>query len=435
MPPPPTQPLPTHPLPAQPPLRSSPTDRLHAAALQLRAEGAGFAALVSAVGRADLGRRSLLAGGLQPLRLPTPRRERRLEYLQGLRAAAANAFDAGARGILVLVSHEAAGFFDDFETYSPWADLPPVQLWAAQQVNEFAPGPFSALKPTPPQWPPLPILSAWDSPRHATALREIQAAIAAGQMYQACLTYPIVMQAPHDTGATFRRWLSRQPVDHAAWIYLPRTPAGGATSCGEFELLCCSPERFFSLKNGEVRVRPMKGTRALDAQMSPVEARAIADALQTAEKDRAENVMIVDLMRNDLGRVCVPGSVEVRALCEVETYASVAQMTSTIAGQLRQGADVWDVLAACFPPGSMTGAPKIEACKWIRKLESGPRGLYGGAVGWLEPHGDAEFNVVIRSLQLAQGLARWDVGGGIVADSTAEAEWLETRTKAALLAE
>jgi para-aminobenzoate synthetase component I len=422
-----------------PPLGSPPEDLpqfvgLQSAALQLRAEGAGFAALISAVGRVDLGRRSLLASGLQPLRVMAAP-ERRREYLQALRAAAADAFHAGARGILVLVSHEAARFFDDFETYPPWADLPPVQLWAAHEVKEFPPGPVCVPPDAAGVAPALPILSSWDPPRHSAALREIQAAIAAGQIYQACLTYPIVTQAPQDTGATFCRWLARQPVDHAAWIHLPGIQAGGAGKCSEFELLCCSPERFFSLKDHEVQVRPMKGTRAIEATMTPAEARAVAEALQAAEKDRAENVMIVDLMRNDLGRVCVPGSVEVRALCAVETYASVAQMTSTIAGQLRDDADVWDVLAACFPPGSMTGAPKIEACKWIRRLESGPRGLYGGAVGWLEPHGDAEFNVVIRSLQMFQGAARWDVGGGIVADSTAEAEWLETRAKAALLAE
>lgn len=406
---------------------------LHARARRLRADGAGFAALVSAAGRADLGRRSLLASMLQPLVVPSPATGHRSAYMQTLRTAVTRAFEAGAQGVLALVSHEAAGFFDDIETYPAWAGLPPVQLWAAHQVEVFAPGLDGIASPVDLPLAELPVLSSWDQPRHAAALREIQSAISAGQIYQACLTYPIFTAVPQDPGATFFHWLSRQPVDHAAWVHLPHVHVD-ATGRSEFELLCCSPERFFSLKEGEVQVRPMKGTRAIGTQMTEGEARAVAASLQAAEKDRAENVMIVDLMRNDLGRVCASGSVEVRRLCEVESYASVAQMTSTIVGQLRRGLDVWDVLAACFPPGSMTGAPKIEACKWIHQLECGPRGLYGGVVGWLEPNGDAEFNVVIRSLQVFQGMARWDVGGGIVADSTAEAEWLETRAKAALLA-
>jgi para-aminobenzoate synthetase component 1 len=143
--------------------------------------------------------------------------------------------------------------------------------------------------------------------------------------------------------------------------------------------------------------------------------------------------MIADLARNDLGRVCVPGSVLPAALFEVERYASVAQMTSTIRGELRDGLDVWDAFAAAFPPGSMTGAPKIEACRMIRELEAAPRGLYGGVLGWIEPDGDAEFSVVIRSLQTRDGVARWDIGGGIVHDSTADAEWAEAWAKFAPL--
>jgi para-aminobenzoate synthetase component 1 len=336
---------------------------------------------------------------------------------------------------LVLVSHEAAELFDDFATHEPWLNLPRIQLWAAFELSEFEAGePWVSHSVE-----RLPLHSLWDAGTHAEALQQVQAAIAAGELYQACLTYPIKTPLPTDPGQLFARWLMDQPVDHAAWVHLPRVVLqddahiGPHIDVGDFELLCCSPERFFSLRAGEVFVQPMKGTRAIPAGAAPAEVAAIAHSLATSSKDRAENVMIVDLMRNDLGRVCRPGSVKLAALCEVDTYASVAQMTSTVVGQLEEKRDIWDVLAACFPPGSMTGAPKIEASRKIRQLESGPRGMYGGALGWLEPNGDAEFNVVIRSLQCYRRHARWDVGGGIVADSTVGEEWEETRAKVALL--
>jgi para-aminobenzoate synthetase component 1 len=395
-------------------------------AQQLRADGQAFAALVSAAGREGQGHRSLLATRLQAL--PLKMMGSPSEVLTHLRAATAQAFATGARGILVLVSHEAARFFDRFEVHEPWRGLAPIQLWAAYDVHEFPAGGITA-----PQTPEaLRGQPLWDAVAHGAALHEVQQAIGRGDCYQVCLTYPISTNVPVNSAETFRHLLAQQAVDHAAWIFLPEVQRG--TGVGdEFELLCFSPERFFSLRDGGLTVQPMKGTRSLPSNFSAQESLAVAQELAAAAKDRAENIMIVDLMRNDLGRVCLPGSVQVRELCHVQTYASVAQMISTVMGRLQPGHDVWDVLAACFPPGSMTGAPKIEACKWIRRLEQGPRGFYGGTIGWLAPNGDADFNVVIRSLQIYQGEARWDVGGGIVADSTPEAEWLETRAKAALL--
>ncbi|MGA0020122.1 MAG: chorismate-binding protein [Steroidobacteraceae bacterium] len=413
---------------------------LQQAAQSLRARGVPFAALVSAAARAGLGRRSLLATALTPVELEASNLARlrgsgREAYRRALQAewrtATQRAFASGAKGVLVLVSHEAAELFDDFATHEPWLNLPRIQLWAAFELAEFEAGePWVSHSVE-----RLPLNPLWDASTHASALQEVQAAIAAGELYQACLTYPIKTPVPTDPGQLFARWLMEQPVDHAAWVHLPRVVAqvDPHIELSDFELLCCSPERFFSLRAGEVFVQPMKGTRAIPAGAQPEQVAAIAQALATSSKDRAENIMIVDLMRNDLGRVCRPGSVKLEALCQVDTYASVAQMTSTVVGQLEQARDIWDVLAACFPPGSMTGAPKIEATRWIRQLESGPRGMYGGALGWLEPNGDAEFNVVIRSLQCYRGQARWDVGGGIVADSTVGEEWEETRAKAALL--
>lgn len=440
------------------------------AAAALRRRGQAFAALVSAAGRPDQGRRSLLASGLSPLAIELPnvaslvgraRHGARSTLRQRLRQASKAAFANGAKGILALVSHEGAQLFDDFETHDPWLGLPGLQLWAADEIQQFAAGePWLSQGVA-----SLDIKPAWDATRHADALFALQRAISAGDLYQACLTYPIETNLPADTARLFAHWLRVQPVDHAAWIHLPHGPLPeghppeghphegqllegptdndtgrgddigllAESDRGGLELLCCSPERFFSLSGDKIRVQPMKGTRAIPHGVSERAQRDIAQALASSVKDRAENIMIVDLMRNDLGRICRAGSVQVESLCHVDTYASVAQMTSTVTGQLRAGADVWDVLAACFPPGSMTGAPKIEASRWIRQLESGPRGLYGGAVGWIEPSGDVEFNVVIRSLQCYRGQARWDVGGGIVADSTAADEWEETRAKAALL--
>lgn len=400
----------------------------------LRARGEAFAALVSAAGRPGFGGRSVLATQLRPLPVSWPaldgvsshiaRAALRRQWLQSLRASTARAFREGAGGVLVLVSHEAAKFFDDFDVQPGWQDLPPLQLWAAYQVETYAAGDswLSASQGA------LKVLSAWDSATHAAAFQALQSGIARGQLYQACLTYPMATQIPADPAASFSSLLARQPVDHAAWVHLP-----ASVLPGRLELLCFSPERFFSLREGRVQVSPMKGTRRLTPGLRPEQASDIARQLAVDSKDRAENIMIVDLMRNDLGRVCAAGSVRVSEMCAVQTYASVAQMTSTIEGQLRPGLDVWDLLAACFPPGSMTGAPKIEACRWIRQLEAGPRGLYGGTLGWLEPDGSAEFNVVIRSLQVYKDEARWDVGGGIVADSTMDGEWQESRAKAALL--
>ncbi len=175
----------------------------------------------------------------------------------------------------------------------------------------------------------------------------------------------------------------------------------------------------------------MKGTRARVAD--PTRDRVEAQRLAGSAKDRAENVMIVDLMRNDIGRVCRVGTVRVPQLYNVETYATVHQMTSTVRGDLLPGVGPFQVLEATFPPGSMTGAPKVAACHLVRRLEGEPRGLYSGAIGWLGYDGAAEFSVVIRTLQAWGGMARWNVGGGIVWDSTPDGEFDEALSKAAAL--
>jgi para-aminobenzoate synthetase component 1 len=180
-----------------------------------------------------------------------------------------------------------------------------------------------------------------------------------------------------------------------------------------------------------VESRPIKGTRPRGAD--PVSDRAEKQALRTSEKDRAENLMIVDLVRNDLGRVCETGSVQVPELMRIEPYATVFQMVSTVRGRLRSDRDVFDLVRATFPPGSMTGAPKLAAMAILDCLEPVRRGIYSGALGFLDLRGGAGLSVVIRTVLLKNGRAYVHSGGGIVADSQPAAEWRETEDKARVL--
>lgn len=377
-----------------------------------------FACLVSARGHADLGRRSLMASELSlewsaPAGLSHSR-----DIADTLRQVSLRAFGRGAQGLLVLLTHEAAACFDRIPVHDDWLGLPRIQMWSASRVEHASGGEGGGAWGGPRRALQLDSREAFESPQlkdwHAQAVGKIHEAIASGRLYQLCLTFPVRFSPPKDPATLFASLLSRNPVDHAAWVSLP-----------DFELLSASPERFLSVRDREAILRPMKGTRRLEGVAAEQALRELGESI----KDRAENVMITDLARNDLGRVCVPGSVTVDSLFEVERYASVAQMTSTVRGALRPGLDVWDALAAAFPPGSMTGAPKIEACRMIRELEQGPRGLYGGVLGWVEPNGNAEFSVVIRSLQSRGDEARWDIGGGIVHDSQVESEWDEAWAK------
>jgi para-aminobenzoate synthetase component 1 len=177
-----------------------------------------------------------------------------------------------------------------------------------------------------------------------------------------------------------------------------------------------------------VESRPIKGTRPRgDDEVSDARLR---QALAESEKDRAENLMIVDLVRNDLGRVCAPGSIAVPELMQIEAYATVFQMVSTVAGELATGRDAFDLVRANFPPGSMTGAPKLAAIGLLESLESVRRGVYAGALGYLDLRGGLDLSVVIRTLVCKDGFAHLHVGGGIVADSTPSAEYLESLDKA-----
>ncbi len=255
-----------------------------------------------------------------------------------------------------------------------------------------------------------------DAASHAEALARIRDYIAAGDCYQVNFTFPFSGRCQGDALALYARLRMAQPVAH-----------GGLVMTAETCLLSFSPELFVERTDGRLRARPMKGTapRAADA----ADDAAIRAGLAASEKDRAENVMIVDLIRNDLGRIARPGSVRVESMCTVETYPSVHQMTSTVVAEC--DADLATVLQALFPCGSITGAPKVRAMQIVRELERTPRGAYTGAIGWIGGGGNFHFNVAIRTLTLdGAGNVRCGVGSGIVWDSEAAAEYAECLLKA-----
>lgn len=269
-----------------------------------------------------------------------------------------------------------------------------------------------------------------DHDAYVRAIARIQDWIAAGDTYEVNYTYRLRMTAFGAPVALYRRLRARQPVPYGALIGLPE---GGA-------VLSCSPELFFSHRAGSLVARPMKGTAPASGDPEVDETRAVA--LAADEKNRAENLMIVDLLRNDLGRLARPGSVRVPALFEVTPYGSVLQMTSTVQAQIPPETGLADCFAALFPCGSITGAPKRRTMEIIDALEPEPRGLYTGAIGWIDAPvgdramGDACFSVAIRTLVLGaagtDGLRAGElgIGSGIVYDSVADDEYAECRLKA-----
>jgi len=256
-----------------------------------------------------------------------------------------------------------------------------------------------------------------DEQTYRKVIDQVKNEIAAGNVYQACLTRRAVADYPGDPWSLYCALRRVNPAPFACYLELPDSTVVGS-----------SPERFLRLDlDRNVESRPIKGTR-------PRGGNATEDALLRSElaasvKDRAENLMIVDLVRNDLGRVCELGSIEVPELMAIEAYESVFQMVSTVTGRLRPECDVFDLLRATFPPGSMTGAPKIAAMRLLGNLEPVRRGIYSGAIGYLDVRGGADLSVVIRTLIVQDGRAYLHSGGGIVADSDPALEWAETLDK------
>ena len=259
----------------------------------------------------------------------------------------------------------------------------------------------------------------WDAATYARAFARLHDWIGAGDIYQANLTFPMDAQISGSSTALYAALSDRQKVGHGALVLQDNLP----------DLLSRSPELFFRItQDGQIATRPMKGTMPRGATVQEdVDLRA---ELASDPKIQAENLMIVDLLRNDISRLCTIGSVKVPELFAVETYATVHQMTSLVTGQMVPGFSLGDVFQALFPCGSITGAPKMRAMEIIRALEPAPREAYCGAIGWFAPDGRADFNVAIRTLMVQNGRATLNVGGGIVWDSTASAEYEEALWKA-----
>jgi len=297
------------------------------------------------------------------------------------------------------------GAFEGYETI-PAATVPD---WLADMQGT---GPSASIGPLDPQISPG---------TYCAAFARLQAAIEAGDIYQANLTFPL---AGSWGGNPLALYAAIRPAAAAGY--------GGVIHDGDSWLLSFSPELFFALKGREVRVKPMKGTRPRGRDA--VHDTMLREELAGSVKDRAENLMIVDLMRNDLSRVAMPGSVKVETPFAVESYPTVHQMVSTVHALLQPGRTAIDLLRALFPCGSVTGAPKIRAMELIDAVERDARGPYCGAIGRIDPTGDAAFNVAIRTLALkasegGTGRAVLGVGSAIVADSAAMPEWRECLLK------
>ncbi len=284
------------------------------------------------------------------------------------------------------------GLFEGYEQVDPAAALPdPASAWNGAPRPE------------------------WARADYVAAVETVHEQLRAGDYYQVNLTFPNEVRFAGDPAALYARLRLSSRME---WGALIRHPGGW--------LLSLSPEQFFRLRGGMLEAKPMKGTAAPDA----------AAAVLTGDaKNRAENLMIVDLLRNDLARVAEPGSVAVPELFAIERYPTVTQMVSRVTARLRPGLDAVDVLRTIFPCGSVTGAPKVAAMKALRALEPHPRGAYCGSAGWIEPGGDASFNVMIRTLQIARNERRatLGLGSGLVVDSVADDEWAECHSKGAFV--
>jgi para-aminobenzoate synthetase component I len=272
---------------------------------------------------------------------------------------------------------------------------------------------------------PLRFRSGLSRLEYEAGVETVRGHIAAGDIYQANLTRRLETPFGGDPWARYRRLRTGDPSLFSAYLDLGRSPETGRARA----VLSASPEPFLSLDpSGAVATDPIKGTRRRGRDRA--EDRALARELLTSAKDRAENVMIVDVLRNDLGRVCLPGTVRVPRLCRLERTAAVQHLVSTVTGQLKPGRDAFDLLGASFPGGSITGAPKIRAMEILEELEPVRRGPYTGALGWIGPDGAMQTSILIRTFVADGRRLTLHVGGGITWGSKPAAEWEETVAKA-----
>jgi para-aminobenzoate synthetase component 1 len=315
----------------------------------------------------------------------------------------------------------------------PMRSVSARRVWAQQRAEEFrrelavrAPSPPPGRPRSVPTVEPGPchpvgdlpgLLSNFDRPGYLAAARRAIDYVHAGDCFQVNLAQRLLHRATLPPLELYDRLRRRNPAPFAGYFDL-----------GEFVVASASPERFLHVEDGEVETRPIKGTRPRGA--TPEEDERLRRALLDSAKDRAENVMIVDLLRNDLGRVCAYGSVRVEALCRLESYRTVHHLVSEVRGRLRPGLGPVDLLRAAFPGGSVTGAPKVRAMEIIAELEPTARGPYCGSLGYVGFDGSTDTNILIRTFTIGKGWIQFPVGGGIVADSTPEAEYAETMHKA-----
>jgi para-aminobenzoate synthetase/4-amino-4-deoxychorismate lyase len=330
---------------------------------------------------------------------------------------------AAGRWAAGFVSYEAAPAFDHVLAVRMdlQQDAAVPLLWFALSHRRFDPGPIPAGEYE---------LSAWerieDVARYNDSLARIQSHIEAGDTYQVNYTYQQSARFRGDSQAFYADLLTAQSAAFGAYLDI-----------GRFHILSASPELFFVRRGDQIVCRPMKGTSARGRWTE--EDRALRADLLVSEKERAENVMIVDLIRNDVGRVARFGTVRVDALLSVEQYETVWQLVSTVSADLRPGTSTVDLFRALFPCGSVTGAPKVRTMEIIADVEAGPRGVYCGTIGMLAPPGsgtpEASFSVAIRTVTIDRdaGTASYGIGGGITHDSRAAQEYAETRTKARVL--
>lgn len=252
------------------------------------------------------------------------------------------------------------------------------------------------------------------------AVTAVKQHIARGDLFQANLSQRWSVPVPRAASRALELYEAlalHSPSPYAAFIHH-----------GDHAVLSASPERFLELRGQHVETRPIKGTRPRGR--SPEDDQRLAAELLASEKDRAENVMIVDVARNDLGRVCHTGTVDAKDVCALESFPQVHHLVSTVTGRLRDELDAFDLLHACFPGASITGAPKIRAMELIDSLEPVRRHLYCGAIGWVGWDGDADWNMAIRTAVVAGESLRFSAGGGVTADSDPEAEYRESLDKA-----
>ena len=301
------------------------------------------------------------------------------------------------------------------------------RLWACADAagRAWAEGFLAALKQPPPTDSFLltsEIEASMSPQAYARAFSRVRDYIHAGDCYQVNLALRFSASFRGSPWPLYQSLRSRNPAPFSAWLNFPFG-----------QVLSSSPERFLEVRDGWVETRPIKGTRARSEE-------SLRDAMNQAElraspKDRAENLMIVDLLRNDLGRVCAPGSITVPQLFALESFATLHHLVSTVRGRLRPGKTALDQLEAAFPGGSISGAPKLRAMEIIEALEPERRGVYCGAIGYLGHDGGMDTNIAIRTLTCTGQTLRFWAGGGLVADSEVEAEYRECQDKARALRE